>query len=188
MKNFILILLLASSVLVNAQKKPVAKTPAAQGKLTGVVTYETTRTGATPDFGSEVIIHRSDIPVASAQDTIYRFINVKLLKKIYKLTNENEYLQKLKDANADTPEKFLIIDEQTVAYFLRTMKSPESIVVIADANGNYSADLKPGRYEVIFRSKNRPGANSIMEINGQIDHHYVDIKPGVTETYNQRFR
>jgi len=188
MKKFLLILLLASSAIVSAQTKAKAKAPAANGKLTGNITYLVNRAqGQKPDTGAEVIIFKARPESAHEKDTMLRFIKVNLYRELYAMTKDEADLAKLKEENAETAEKFDKLDRETATYFFRKKKDANSIVLTADATGSFSADLKPGRYQILLRSKNLPGTNSIMEVNGKVYTYTVEVKPNATTTQNHKF-
>jgi hypothetical protein len=173
-----------------AQTKKTVKSTTANGKLQGNVTYLSESTEPrNPDAGTVVVMHLSAVEQESANDTFGTYFKAKTYITLSKIdaVHASSYLDKLKNINAETPEKFEVIDKATLENYYRVKKDPKSIVTVADAAGNYSANLKPGRYEVIFLSNNKKDQNTYTEFGGLIYYYYVTIKPGETTIKDYNF-
>jgi hypothetical protein len=189
MKKFLFLALLITTGAIAQTKKPV-KTATLNGKLQGKVSYAFKYSDPQkPDVGAVVVIHQSDVEPEAANDGFANYMKAKMLTNLYKNnTQDMYYFNQLKNLNAETPEKFEALDMATAVNYFKIKKDPKSIVTTTDAEGNYTADLKPGRYEVIFLSKNKPDQTTIMEVNGMIYNRFVTIKPGETTKQDQSFK
>ncbi len=186
MKKITLLFVLLTSSMLSAQTKKTAKTTA-EGTLKGTVTYEkVVMETPTPDAGATVMIRKSDIVRESPQDTLTNYKSIVLTRHLYETTKDAYFLGQLEKKNAETKEKFDIIAKATFRNFYNLMKNPETITTKADAQGNYSVNLKPGRYEVVFVSATLKAVN-LIESRGRIDSYFVEVRPGETKVQNNKF-
>lgn len=186
MKKITLLLILFVITGLNAQTKKTAKT-AATGTMKGTVTFEKKLyEDRKPDAGATILIHKSDVQVDSPQDTISNFIVINKLKKLYESTNDEAYLKMLQSKNADTKEKYELIAERAMNYEINVKNDPKTITLTTDALGNYSVQLAPGRYEIIFESANLKALN-ILEGTGRVYSYLIEIKKGQTVIQDHKF-
>jgi len=188
MKKIILFIFMIAAISATAQNKKTSK-PVAKGTIKGTITYSGKSGSPTlPDTGALVLIHKSDVVQESAQDSIRSFEKVVLIKEIYEMTKKEAYLESLKEINAETPEKFKVLDEAATNYYFHVKRNPTTVSATVDGAGNFSIQLAPGRYEVIIKSKGITNETSMFEITGSIENFFIEVKAGEIKTQDYNFK
>lgn len=185
----VLLLLLILSTAVNGQVKQKSKAINTSGKLAGTITYDLTPLAPTkPDVGATIFIRQSDVIKESAQDVMANYMKAKMYTYLYSVEkNENDYKQ-LQLLNAETKEKLDALDNTTAEFLAKFKKDPKTIMITTDQDGNYSVNLKSGRYEIIICSNNKSNKKSVTELNGMVYSYFIDIKANETTNRNHRFK
>lgn len=156
-----------------------------RGKLSGVVTYKDSYTSPNQaDAACEIYAISEAAALSSQYSDIYGVIgNFQVNKSIYSnwvnTTMDPGRIKKAKD-QFDTSSNF------TFRYIRGFRQLPAIARTSANATGNYSLSLKPGKYYILFVSGNVKGKNT-AEINGNIDFKLVDIKSTTEVLLNVNF-
>jgi len=188
MKKIILFIFMVAAINVTAQNKKTSKT-VATSTIKGTVTYSGKSGSPTlPDTGALVLIHKSNVVEESEQDSITSFEKVILLKELYRMTKDEYYVESLKKINAETPEKFKILDKATTGYYLNVKRDTSTISTTVDGAGNFSVQLAPGRYEVIIKSKGLINESSMFEVTGCIENFFIEVKAGEIKIKDYNFK
>jgi hypothetical protein len=188
MKKILLLFVALTAIGVNAQTKKNTKT-VAKSTVKGTILYKANSNAPVlADAGTLVIFHKSNVVIESEQDTLSKFRIVILAKQLYDLSKKAEHLENLKALNAETDEKFEVIDDKATMYYFRTLKDPKTITTTVDGTGKYAIELKPGRYEVIFKSANLPSVDSVLEVEGKFQNYFIDVKAGETKIQDHIFK
>lgn len=178
MKKFTLLLFILTTT-VFAQTKTAT--------LKGNVKFEKKRyEGATPDAGATILIHKSNAVSESPQDTLGNYKAVTMLRYLVNTLKKDEYVTQLEKHNAETEEKYNVFKTKAFRYFYKIKKDPQTINATADASGNYSVQLTPGRYEVLFISANLQAEN-LLEVKGLIDTYFIEVKAGQVKVQDNKF-
>jgi len=148
----------------------------ANGKLSGVVTYkdyyEFTNSA---DAGSEIYaISEADVngtQYSNFSDVMGTYQNKKsdYSLALYNNTLDIARIQKLQD-NFDIESKF------ASDYINGFKKLPDITKALADAKGNYTLSLKPGKYYILFVSGSIK-SNNIVESQGNIAYRIANVIP-----------
>lgn len=113
----------------------------------------------------------------------YEILNSQILELNKSL---DRYNQILIDYNAETDEKFKILDTKTSS-LLKSLNDKNCLITTVDGNGNYSLNIKSGTYYVYIISKNRRSINS-TEISGDIYFTKVTVKEGIRKEVSHNFQ
>ena len=138
---------------------PADINPSQMGKITGVITY-LTRFEFQPDAGTNVYFADSAIVKGfnlATLDSFNNFIVYKYYKKTWKPRPTNLLLAAIYDAgekyNYDK-ESFNLLDKRVAVNISKILDARNITKTVVDGSGNYSANVKPGIYYVLFKSRN----------------------------------
>jgi hypothetical protein len=150
------------------------------GKLSGVITYnDSFRAAYLPDAGTGIyVISEADARSTKYKDIINVVGNLQSHKSDYSMATYNTVDPvRIKTARDyyDTASAF------TNRYISGFKKLPAVVKAVTNGAGNYTLELKPGRYYLLVVSGS-VRSNNVAESKGNIDARTVDITPG-TETH-----
>lgn len=150
------------------------------GKLNGIVTYKDSyELSAKADAGSEIYaVNLNDLNSTQYADIAMVIDNFQRNKSFFSLSKYNTLdvgrIQKLQE-NFDKQSGF------AANYVKGFMKLPAVAKVSTNKNGNYSLNLRPGKY-IILAVSGSVKSNNIVESGGNIGYKVVEIKPA-SETF-----
>jgi hypothetical protein len=155
------------------------------GKLSGIVTYKDSyELPKQADAGCEIYL----ISEASMKST--RFASMTWIIESFQI-NKSEYAisvnntvdpVKIRNArdNFDTVAKF------TAKYINGFKQLPAIVRISTNGTGNYSLNLTPGKYYILFISGNVKN-NNMAEEKGNVVYELVDIKPAKETMHDVSF-
>jgi len=155
------------------------------GKLTGAVTYrDSYELSAKADAGSKIYaISEADVKSSRFDNITSVLDNFQRNKSFYSMAKYNTLdvgkVQKLQ-------ENFDNQSGSAANYINGFMKLPAMVRVSANTDGNYSLNLRPGRYYILVVSGSVK-SNNIVESKGNIDYKIVDIKSSAETSANVNF-
>lgn len=171
------------SIIMDKKSVPVS-TINTKATVKGVVTYFFNNNyGDKPDVGAMVYLRKTD----SAHQEERVFIKYKVIQ-VCKNSKSEFCVKSLEKYNATTKEGLEAIDKEAFTERLKLDMGENNGVIKAtvDGNGNYSVNVDPGLYEIIFVSKGRTGM-TITEIKGKLESKIIKVKSGETITSDFRF-
>ncbi len=126
-----------------------------QTEIKGVANYFVNdRIGTRPDVGTEILIHKiseSDTLHDVIQKHVSNQVSYNASLEIAKFSRDKEFLEGVKLKQQNYKGTQILVD----SYIDGINQSTETIKITVDGDGNYSADVPPGFYEVISISKNK---------------------------------
>jgi hypothetical protein len=152
------------SIIFSESEDSVIENLGELGNLSGVVTYFfNDNYGDKPDVGAKVFVYKTTKEKSKKElfhkySDAYRYrLMLSYIKK--KDPRYAEYSKKLDDLGIISDEDFKELDKKVSAElfnftdmnFITDPDNSKSVTV--DGNGNYSFQLEPGFYEVLFQSK-----------------------------------
>ena len=155
------------------------------GKLLGVVTYKDSYELSTKaDAGSKIFaINANDLNSTQFADIAMILDNFQRNKSFYSLAKYNTLdigkVQKMQ-------ENFDSQSNSASAYISGFMKLPAIVRVSSNTSGNYSLNLRPGRYYILVVSGSVK-SNNMVESKGNIDYKIVDIQSSAETSGNVNF-
>jgi hypothetical protein len=155
------------------------------GKLTGVVTYKDSyELSAKADAGSKIYaISEADVKSSRFDNITSVLDNFKRNKTFCSMAKYNTLdvgkVQKLQ-------ENFDSQSNSASAYIAGFMKLPAMVRVSANKSGNYSLNLRSGRYYILVVSGSVK-SNNMVESKGNVDYKIVDIKSSAETSANITF-
>ena len=172
MKNILFGILILSATLAFTNGK--GKLSGEKGKLSGTVTYKDYyELSNQADAGSEIYaINEADVKSTQFGDLSNVIESFQTNKAYYSLARYNTLdiarIIKLQD-DFDTASKFAF-------NYIRGFKNLPTIVKAStNGKGNYTLNLKPGKYYILVISGNVK-SNNLLEAKGNIDYKIVNIK------------
>jgi hypothetical protein len=143
-------------------------------KLTGVVTYKDSfGSSSKSDAGSEIYaISEADIGSTQYKDITTVIENFRRNKEIYSLSLYNT-VDPGKSKKAQ--DFFDTLSNSANKYISGFKQLPGVVKTSTNGTGNYTLNLKPGKYYVLVISGNVT-SNNRAEFKGKIDYKIVDIK------------
>jgi hypothetical protein len=144
------------------------------GKLCGIVTYKDSyESSKRPDAGAEIYaINETDV-ISTQYDRITGVIeNFQISKSGYSLsvnsTIDPDRIKKVQE-NFDNAAKY------TGEYISEFKQLPSVVRAVTNGKGNYTLNLKPGKYYILIVSGSVK-SNNISELRGNIDYKIVDVR------------
>ena len=183
MKNILFGILILSATLAFTPGK--GKLSVENGKLSGAVTYKDYYDlSAQADAGSEIYaISEADVKSTPYENLSNVIESFQTNKAYYSLARYNTLdiarTMKLQD-DFDYASKF------TVKYISEFKKLPSIVKSSTNGNGNYTLNLKPGKYYILVISGSIK-SNNILEDKGNIDYKIVNIKSSGQTFMNVNF-
>jgi hypothetical protein len=168
-----------------------------KGILSGVVTYYFNENfGYKPDIGAIVTVHKTtEMNSSKSKFDKYQlaYLYMKHLSYLKKKDPDyQEYFNKLKSLGIETNDDFTKLDNETASILIDItsikvdLDRENTKQVTVDGAGNYSVELEPGFYEILFQSKGRERLTK-TEVRGKIDIQKVEIKPDERSTVDCKF-
>lgn len=158
-----------------------------KAELKGVVTYYFNRNyGDKPDVGARIYLRKIDT-TNGQRSVIYKYERARTCRALIEYKTQIESCTKtLKELNADTKEGFEKLNKDVVAELVALDYGKDVMKVTADGSGNYSVNVEPGLYEIIFVSKGRTDL-TMAEIMGKIDTEIYQLTAGEHKIIDKRF-
>ena len=144
------------------------------GKLSGVVTYKDSYMSSNQaDMGSVIYaINEADIKSTEYNDISSVIENFQINKSEYFLSINNTIdPDRIKKAH----DNFDAVSNFACKYISGFKKLPTIVKTSTNGTGNYSLNLRPGKYYILVISGSVK-SNNIAEFKGNIDYRIVDIK------------
>ena len=154
-----------------------------RGELVGTANYYfNANYGEKPDAGSNVyIISPEDAPGITA-DQFKKY----LLLRVAANTTSPEFAKEILTKYNAQIDDWKFIGEELGKSLLTVISSKKTIKLTADGNGSFKMKLRPGRYWAIVRSAHRH-ALSLLEADGQVSFHEVEIEAGDQANISAKF-
>ncbi len=165
--------------------------PSKMGKISGVVTY-LTRFEFKPDVVSDVYFADStnlkDFNYATL-DTFYNYIVYKNYIRTWTARPSNKLIANIYDEgekyNFDKAS-FKLLDKRATVNIAKLVDPNNSSKAVVDGSGKYSANIRPGIYYVLFKSRNSTRLDK-FETAEQFKCYKVNISEGENVTMSYAF-
>jgi hypothetical protein len=148
---------------------------AENGKLSGAVTFrDSYESSSQADVGSEIYaINEADVKSTQYNDIKGVLESFQRNKSQYSVSIYNT-IDPVRIKNAQ--DYFNTVSNFTFKYLSGLKQLPAIVKTKTDGAGNYSLNLRPGKYYVLVISSSVK-SNNLTESRGNIDYRIVDVKP-----------